>query len=134
MDKQELFCVEALHRLQEWCFALLGIETTLLILLVVICVFGNRDQVVRSRDKGLWSIALIGLSIIVGFNLIGTIPWSTQKIHVLLSPSYDIYRFPNYIGIPIWLIAFSQHVLTLLGMIVGYIFLSSLTKPEARDH
>jgi len=132
MEKTITF-LEALRTLKEWSILIIGIQTVLFIVLLSIAAFGNREQVRQCRNKINRSVLCAALSIIVGFNVVGTIPWSTQHISEFAAVYGDIYQFKNYLNIKIWIIAFTQHMLAVAAIVYVLMLVYQLTHHPNED-
>lgn len=117
MDDTMLPYLEALKLLRGWSTTLLAIQTVFVIFLSVIGVLFENDRTRKGCRPLYTSLAFFVLSVIVALNVIGTIPWSTQRLPNLVTVYHDIYQFPNYLGVPIWILAFCQHMCFLLGLL-----------------
>ncbi|XCN72667.1 MAG: hypothetical protein Q3M24_20610 [Candidatus Electrothrix aestuarii] len=125
----ELFpYLEAFNFLKDWCLTLLMIQTVIFISLFF--YFIQKKEVSAKKHDKYILIALLfsSISIIVGLNVIGTIPWSLQNIDDLVNEYKDIYQFPNYLGVKIWIIAFCQHVSFIISMVFILFFVFKIKK------
>jgi len=98
----------------------LGMWSTVLICLGTIVLLSLSNQ--NNSDKIIkLSLICSVASLLIGLNVIGTIPWSIQNIVLFASQYNDIYQFPNYFGIKIWVLAFCQHITvatSLIGLLI----------------
>lgn len=123
MKNELLPYLEALNFLKDWSTILLIIASGLFAILLVMGMYLDKTKLEKGR---LWlsaSLAFFALSTLIALNVIGTIPWSTQRLPELVGQYHDIYQFPNYAGVPIWIIAFGQHTSFIVGMICIVVFL-----------
>jgi len=116
MPNEVLPYYEALLFLKHWSTVLLIIQTAILIVFCFLTCQQNNDMRSRSRTFFIFTLVFSALSVLVGLNVIGTMPWSVQALPLLVTKYHDIYQFPNYVGIPIWLIAFGQHFFAVLAV------------------
>lgn len=116
--------LEALQMLQYWSSVLLAIQTGLLIALLFITAQLGTEISNTIRTALIITVINSAISVLIGLNVIGTIPWSTQNLLSMVIKYHDIYQFQNYIGIPIWIIAFGQHIFFFLSIVslVFYIY------------
>ena len=122
MSSEILTFFEALRLLKEWSIILLIIQAAIHIAIIFIIAFVDVQSIEKVRKLLIYTLVFSTLSILVGLNVIGTIPWSTQALPGLVAKYHDIYKFPNYIGIPIWVLAFSQHIFFILTMVCLMVF------------
>lgn len=126
MESTALPYLEALKFLKGWSVTLLAIGTAVFLSLVIVCLLIENERMARIRTWLTASLTFWALSIVIALNVVGTIPWSTQRLPELAVKYHDIYQFPNYIGIPLWMLAFGQHMFFFLAilclMVVIYIF------------
>lgn len=115
--------LEALKLLKGWSVTLLTLQTVIFILLACGCLFMDNEKLRRFRSWLTASVTFSALSIVIALNVIGTIPWSTQSLPELATRYQNIYQFPNYIGIPIWMLAFGQHICFLFAMFCLMVFI-----------
>jgi len=108
---------EALRFLRDWSAILLLLQTLIFVALVFICVFDKNRELRKGLLCLISSLTFWAFSIVIALNVIGTIPWSAQHLPELVDKYHNIYDFPNYIGIPIWILASVQHICFLFGMI-----------------
>jgi hypothetical protein len=127
MDKSVIF-LEALKTLKEWSVLLIGIQLIMLVVMFVIATFGKREYVCNCRKYIFRSCLFSIISIVVGVNLVGTIPWSIQHISTFIDSYGDIYQFKNYLGIRLWTIAFTQHILAVISFVYIAIIVDAWTK------
>lgn len=130
MTISEEFYFEALKRLEEWSITVLVLQVIVFIVLASLCLFIDNNKIAKVR---LWltaSVTFSAISILFALNVIGTIPWSTQRLPELSIKYQSIYQFPNYIGIPIWILAFSQHISFLFALLSFIIILYILIRSE----
>ncbi len=109
--------LEALKFLKDWSTILLTLQTVIFIFLTCIYLFFENEKLKRVRSWLIAALTFSVLSILIALNVIGTIPWSIQNLSNLESQYHNIYQFPNYIGIPIWVLAFSQHICFIFAII-----------------
>lgn len=128
MQDKLLASIEAFKILKEWSCLLITIQTAIFVVLAAVVVFGNKQNNIRCSKYLNISIILTSASIVIGFNVVGTIPWSLQNIYVLLPKYGNIYQLPNYIDIPLWFIAFMQHLFTVLAIISVVILLCKFSR------
>ena len=115
MNDSISFHLKALELLKYWSSMLQFIEIVVFISIIILIVFGN-PETIRQRWRSLYAAILFTtLSIVFGLNVLGTLPWSMQQLPKLYSTYGDIYQFPNFIGIPVWIIAFAQHLNAVIG-------------------
>ena len=99
---------------------ILGMWSTVLVSLGTVVFLSLSNK--KSRSKIVkFSLFCSVASLLIGVNVIGTIPWSIQNIVLFASQYHDIYQFPNYFGIKIWFLAFSQHItfaISLIGLLI----------------
>lgn len=109
--------LDALKILNNWSVTLLILQFAIFITHVFICLFLYDD---KFDDYRFWlnaSLTFSALSIIIALNVIGTLPWSIQRLPELSMKYQNIYQFPNYIGIPIWMLAFGQHLFFVFSLL-----------------
>jgi len=128
MPSEILTYFEALRLLKEWSTILLTIQAGILISLIFIGAYLDIETIGKVRKLLIYTLVFSTLSILVGLNVIGTIPWSTQAIAGLVAKYHDIYQFPNYIGIPIWVLAFGQHIFFIFTMVFLMAFAYTLLR------
>lgn len=116
---------KAIELLKHWSSMLQLIETLIFIAIIVLMVFGNQELTRKCWRSLFAALFFTVLSIVFGLNVLGTLPWSTQQLPRLSGIYGDIYQFPNYFGIRIWVIAFSQHLSAVVGLawLLYHIFL-----------
>lgn len=115
---------EAIKLLKEWSTALVVIQSGALA--IIGNILKNGDNV----DHFSWifaSMVSFLASILVAANVIGGIPPIVQRLPKLVDSCDDIYKMKNYLGIPLWILAFFQHILFFAGILcfVWYIYLNS---------
>lgn len=108
--------LEAFKFLKDWSCSLLLIQVALLITLILIKPSIDENKNHKVSFFLFLSIVFSIFSILIGLNVIGTIPWSIQNINELVKNYGDIYQFPNFFGIKIWVIAFGQHINSALSL------------------
>ena len=126
MSTELLPYFEALNLLMDWCTVLLIIQTAIFITLIIIAMHLEEEKHKKIRISIIITVIFSALSILIGLNVLGTIPWSTQNLLSMVTKYHDIYQFRNYIGVPIWVIAFGQHVFFFLSMISLVLFIYKL--------
>lgn len=119
---------EAFKLLKEWSTALVVVQSG------AIAVLGGMLKETNQGDHFPWlAVSLAGFlcSILISANVIGAIPYIVQRLPELIVKQKDIYRMRNYIGIPIWVLAFAQHLLFAVGMLsfVGYLYFKPVSLP-----
>lgn len=105
--------LEALKLLKEWSSTLLVLQTGIL---AAIGGFIDKDKIKKGNRLIITSMFFFSASILMALHVIGTIPWSAQKLPELVAKYKDIYQFPNFLGIPIWFLAFGQHIFFILAV------------------
>lgn len=110
------FHLKALELLRHWSSMLEVIEMMIFISIIVLVVFANQEILSRCWRSLFAAIFFTVFSIISGLNVLGTLPWIVQQLPSLSGIHGDIYQFHNYIGIPIWVIAFAQHLNAVIGL------------------
>jgi hypothetical protein len=128
MSSEIVTYFEALRLLKEWSTVLLALQAGILIALIFIGAHLDIKTIEKVRKLLIYTMAFSVLSILVGLNVIGTIPWSTQALSGLVAKYHDIYQFPNYIGIPIWVLAFGQHIFFICAMVLLMAFAYTFLK------
>ena len=119
---------EALKLLKAWSTILLTLQAVLFIFLACACLFMKNEKL-RPMERWMTaSILFSALSIVIALNVIGTIPWSVQSLPDFATKYHNIYQFPNYIGIPIWTLAFGQHIFFIFAMFCLMVFLYKFTR------
>jgi hypothetical protein len=114
---------EALKLLKEWSTTLLVLQTGIL---TAVGAFIDKAKLKDGRLSLIASMIFFAASVVIALNVIGTIPWATQRLPELVAKYHDIYKFPNYIGIPIWVLAFGQHTcfIIAIGFFVRFAFVA----------
>ena len=112
---------EALNLLKQWSTALVVTQTG------AMAVLGGLLKNTSGLTAQPWLATCIVsflASILVAANVIGAIPPIVQKLPALVEEYNDIYKMPNYFGIPLWVLAFFQHLLFAVGVIAfgGFIY------------
>lgn len=105
---------EALKLLKEWSTALVVIQTG------AMAVLGGLVKNGVKADAFPWlvtSLVCFLVSILVAAHVIGAIPPIMQKLPELVERYGDIYKMPNFFRIPIWVLAFSEHILFIVGLV-----------------
>ena len=92
-----------------------------------IAVLGGLLKEANQTAHSPWLAISLGCllgSMLVSAHVIGAIPHIVQRLPELILNQKDIYRMHNYFGIPIWILAFAQHILFVVGMVsfVGYLY------------
>jgi hypothetical protein len=111
------FYLDALKVLNNWSVTLLILQVVFFISAACICLFLDDEKLNNYRSWLNASVTFSVLSIIIALNVIGTLPWSIQRLPELSMKYQNIYQFPNYIGIPIWMLAFGQHLFFVLSLL-----------------
>lgn len=113
--------LEAFKLLKEWSTALVVVQSGAIA--VIGALLKESNTVIELPYFGLSLICFVG-SILVSAHVVGTIPYNVQRLPELILKQKDIYRMRNYIGIPIWVLAFVQHLLFTGGMLsfVGFLY------------
>lgn len=109
--------LEALRFLWDWSAILLILQTCIFIAMTFIAIKFKFEASNIAKSALTFTIVFSALSILIGLNVIGTIPWSVQALPSLSIKYHDIYQYPNYIGIHLWIIAFGQHIFFVLAII-----------------
>jgi hypothetical protein len=112
---------EALKLLKEWSTALVVIQTG------AMAVLGGLLKNGSVGEAKIWlaiSLACFLASILVAANVIGAIPPIVQKLPELVPKYGDIYKMRNFLGIPVWVLAFGEHLFFAGGLITfgGFIY------------
>jgi len=117
---------KALELIKHWSSLLQIIETLIMVSIIFIVALAKNEYNKKSRRSLFLASLFTILSIIIGLNVLGTLPWVTQSLPQLAITYSDVYQYPNYIGIPIWILAFAQHLMSVLGMccLIYFVFSS----------
>jgi hypothetical protein len=105
---------EALKLLKEWSTALVVIQTG------AMAVLGGLVKDGVKPDAFPWlvtSLICFILSILVAAHVIGAMPPIMQKLPEKVEQYGDIYKMQNYLHIPIGILAFSEHILFMAGLV-----------------
>ncbi len=126
MDNSILPYFEALKLLKEWSTTLLVLQTGILAAIGAFMEKAKLKELKDGRKALITSLFFFALSIVFALFVIGTIPWQTQQLAERVNIYHDIYQFPNYIGIPIKVLAFGQHAFFLLalGFFVRFVYVA----------
>jgi hypothetical protein len=116
---------EALKLLKEWSTALVVIQTG------AIAVLGGLVKDGKILGSFSWlttSLVCFLASILIAANVIGAIPPIVQKLPELVDKYGDIYKMRNYLGIPLWMLAFMEHILFAAGLIAfgGFVYFQAM--------
>lgn len=114
---------EALKLLKDWSAILLTLQTIIFIYLTSVCLLVDNEKLLRVKYWLITSLTFSALSIVISLNVIGTIPWSIQNLPNLVTQYHNIYQFTNFIGIPIWVLAFGQHVCFIFALVCLMVFI-----------
>jgi hypothetical protein len=128
MQSSILPFLEALKFLRTWSITLLIIQLVIFVILASACLFVDIEKLKPGRFWLTAAITFSALSLIIALNVIGTLPWSVQNLPDLIVNYHNIYQFPNYLGIPIWMLAFGQHIFLLLAVLCLMGFLLNLQR------
>jgi len=115
--------IDALNLLKDWSVTVIAVDTGLLTALGVALI----SEAVKS-GKGLItaSIYFLALSLLVTLFVLGALPLIAERLREGDGDSPSIYLHRNWIGIPIWLLAFTGHSALLAAVAVLGWFLVSL--------
>lgn len=131
---KELFpYIAAFNFLKDWSVTLLALQTVIFTSFILYFILRKESTSQKHDQYILIALLFSSISIIVGLNVIGTIPWSIQNINNFVREYKDIYQFPNYLGIKIWIIAFCQHISFIISMVFILFFLFKVKK-ERDNH
>jgi hypothetical protein len=111
--------LEALKLLKEWSSTLLILQTGIL---AAVGAFLDKAKIAEGRRWLIASLIFFTVSIVIALNVIGMIPWLTQKLPDYAIRYKDIYQFPDYIGIPVWVLTFGQHLSFLAALVSFLVF------------
>jgi len=118
------FHLEALKFLKEWSTAIVVVESAIL------AVLGGmlKDSNIVAGNRTLLALGLTAIIISIFFcaNVIGAIPPITQFLPENVRKYKDIYKMRNYAGVPLWILAFFQHLFALLGIVFISILIFNL--------
>ncbi|MCK9377557.1 MAG: hypothetical protein M0P73_15570 [Syntrophobacterales bacterium] len=115
---------EAIKLLKEWSTALVVIQSGALA--IIGNILKNGDTVNHLNWIFVSMVSFLA-SILVAVNVIGAIPPIVQRLPKLVESCDDIYKMKNYLGIPLWILAFFQHILFFSGILcfVWFIYLNA---------
>lgn len=109
------YYLEALRFLKEWSTAIVVVESA------VLAVLGGmlKDANIVEGNRTLFALGLFSIIISIFFcaNVIGAIPPITQFLPENVKKHKDIYKMRNYAGVPLWILAFFQHIFALSGIV-----------------
>jgi hypothetical protein len=120
IEKKLDLAVESLKVLKDWSMALVVVQSGALAVLGGLLKGG---EIIIITPWLLASVFFFVASILVAANVIGAIPPIIQRLPEMLERYNDIYKMPNYLGIPLWVLAFTQHVFAAMGLISFVLFL-----------
>jgi hypothetical protein len=129
MDKELLPYAEALKLLQDWSKTSLVLEGAIL---TTLGAFIDKKRVERGRVWLLSSLGLFVVSMMVALNVLGMIPDMMQQLPEVARQK-DMYKFRNRAGIPLVILATSQHVFTALALGCFFLFVFKALKREGED-
>lgn len=115
--------IDALNLLKDWSITVIAVDTGLLTALGVALI---SDAVKNGKGFLTVGIYLLALSLLVTLFVLGALPLIAEQIKDEGGNSPSIYLHRNWIGIPIWLLAFTGHSALLIAVAVLGWFLVSL--------
>lgn len=128
------FYLDALKILNNWSATLLILQVVIFITLACICLFLDGEKLDNYRSWLNASVTFSSFSIIIALNVIGTLPWSIQRLPELSMKYQNIYQFPNYIGIPIWILAFGQHLFFVLSLLCITVYILLINRIRVKHN
>jgi len=115
--------IDALNLLKDWSVTVIAVDTGLLTALGVALI---SDAVKSGKGLLIAGIYLLALSLLVTLFVLGALPLIAERLRNGSGDSPSIYLHRNWIGIPIWLLAFTGHSALLAAVAVLGWFLVSL--------
>jgi hypothetical protein len=107
--------INALNLLKDWSVTVIAVDTGLLTALGVALI----SDAVKSEKALLTSgIYLLTLSLLVTLFVLGALPLIAERLSEGSGDSPSIYLHRNWLGIPIWLLAFTGHSALLAAVAV----------------
>lgn len=115
--------INALTLLKDWSVTVIAVDTGLLTALGVALISG---AVKSGRPLLTTGIYLLALSLLVTLFVLGALPLIAERLIEENRDSPSIYLHKNWLGIPIWLLAFTGHSALLVAVAVLGLFLVRL--------
>jgi hypothetical protein len=132
MDKEQR-AFEAIRLLKEWSTAIVVVQSGAL------AVIGGliKDGSFNSAEV-VWliiSVCSFIISIVFAANVIGALPLIVEELSDNINKYKSIYKIRNFIGIPLWFLAFLQHLFAVIGLIsFGYFIYDHLRSYPLNNH
>ncbi len=107
LNERIIYAEKALKFLQGWSGFLALIQIAVLTVLMV----ARNNSAVHSTNTALMiSVICFLLSVFLSANVIGAIPPIMQRLPEHVVKYSDIYQIRNYFMIPLWMLAFLEHI------------------------
>lgn len=115
--------IDALNLLKDWSVTVIAVDTGLLTALGVARI---TNAVTDGKEVLTIGICLLALSLLVALFVLGALPLVAEQIRENEGAAPSIYAHKNWLGIPLWFMAFTGHVALLAAVAVLGWFLIQL--------